>query len=395
MSTVGNQEMVRITNQTLILNLIKEKGTISRADIAKILDLSPPSTSSNINLLLEMDLLREVGEGASSGGRKPILLEFNKDYGYIIGIDMGTEEVKISLGNICAEIVDSIRFKNDDQSTGVKLLIDMLVSSKALLDRNKIGRNKIKAIVIAVPGVYDKTSNKLMASRINWDDIDLVGALEKEYGVPVLVKNDAGAAALGEYYFGMKKNCSNMLYVNIDPGISTGIILNTELYEGSFKAAGIIRNMAFTKEQIGGIYKKNGYLETTISGDRLIQKVKNLCKNDKELQGYCGGHLENLDFGIIKRAYEKNHPVVKDELDKIVELIGMAIGNINAVLNVDTIILGGRMAALGEYLIISIKRIVSEICTFTPYICYGALKENSVIYGTLVIGQDYILKAVV
>jgi DNA-binding transcriptional ArsR family regulator len=110
MNTAGNQEMIRITNQTLILDLIREKGLISRADIAKLLNLSPPSTSGNISRLLEMNMIREVGEGISCGGRKPILIELNKEYGYIVAVDMSCGDIRISLGNICAEVIDGFYF---------------------------------------------------------------------------------------------------------------------------------------------------------------------------------------------------------------------------------------------------------------------------------------------
>lgn len=394
MNTAGNQELVRITNQNLILDLIKEKGVISRADIAKILNLSPPSTSSNISSLLEMDLLTEVGEGASSGGRKPILLELNKNYGFMVGIDMGGEEIKVSLGNICAEIIDSVYFKPDYNSSGIGILINIMSSINGLTARNKIEKKKIKTILIAAPGVYDRTANTFTASRIpGWEDINLIGALETEYNADVLVKNDVSIAALGEYIFGIKKSCRNMLFVNADVGIGAGIIINGELYEGGLGAAGIIRSMAFSKEHLASIYKKNGYLETSVSTVKLIQKIKNMCRDDKQLLELCSGNIERLDLGILKRAYEKNHMIVRNELDRVVDLIALSIGNINTVLNVDTIVLGGKMAILGEYFIISIKRVVGEICSFIPYITYSVLKENSAIYGLFAVGQDHMLKS--
>lgn len=394
MGTIGNQEMVRVTNQNLILDLIKERGMISRADIAKTLYLSPPSISSNINCLLEMGLLREAGEGASSGGRKPILLELNKDYGYIVGIETGGEEVRISLGNICAEIIDTQYLEPVNDNSGVGLLINIMHSLNEMIEGKHISKGKIKVIAIAAPGVYDIQSKKMVGSTdMDWSDIDIGGALKAEYGAEIIIKNDISIAALGEYIFGLNKNCGNMLYINADNRIGAGMIINGELYEGSFGAAGIIRSMAFSREQIGGIYKKTGYLETSVSVDKLVRKIRNTCREDKQLIELCGGEIARLDFGVLKRAYEKNHMTVKNELEKVVDLISMAIGNINTVLNVDTIVLGGRMAALGEYFIISIKRVVGELCPFTPYIAYSVLKENAVIYGLLAAGQEHVLKS--
>jgi predicted NBD/HSP70 family sugar kinase len=98
-----------------------------------------------------------------------------------------------------------------------------------------------------------------------------------------------------------------------------------------------------------------------------------------------------LYFGVLKSAYEKNHQDVKDELDKVVDLIAITTANINLLLGLDIIILGGRMAALGEYYLISIKKMIGELCPFTPYIMNSTLKDNSVIYGMLAIGQEHII----
>jgi len=392
MGEVCNQEMVRLTNQRLIINLIKEKGSISRADIAKTLNLSPPSTSSNIVQLLYMGIVKETGEGVSSGGRKPILLELNRQYGYIIGVDMSSEEVRVHLGSIYAEVMDTVSFQSRGEDTGIGLLIDLVNSINTLINNNSIERERIKVILIAAHGIIDKSANRMIFSSFaGWNDLDLVGALKMEYKTKIILKNCACAAAFGEYQFGIKQKCKNLLFISADDGISAGLVINGELYEGANSAAGSIGSTAFSREQVGGIYKKNGYLATTVSMTKLVQRIKNACKNDSTLLELCGNNINKLDFGILKRAYEKNHLAVKGELDRVVDLIAITVANINCLLNVDTIVLGGKMATLGEYYILSIKRVIGELCPFTPYIMYSTLKDNSTAYGILALGQQYIL----
>lgn len=393
MNIVGNQEMIRITNQTLILNLIKEKGMISRADIAKTLNLSPPSTSSNINQLLKSNLIREVGEGISSGGRKPILIQLNKEFGYMVGVDLSNDGIKVALGNICAEVVDTAYLQRRDEGSGIGLFIDILELLNNIIEKSKITKEDIKIIIIAFPGIYDELNNKFITQKVQGlDDLDIVGALKSEFKVKVIVKNDVSAAAFGEFRFGIKNECKNMLFLNADNGIGAGLVINSELYEGSFGAAGMINSIVFSKEHVGGIYKKNGFLETSVSVLKLLQKVKSLCKHDPSVLELCGGSIENLDFGILKRAYEKNNLVIKNELDRVVDLIAMTVANINTLLDLDVIVLGGKMASLGEYYIISIKKIIGELCQSIPYITYSTLKDNSTVYGMFAIAQESILK---
>jgi predicted NBD/HSP70 family sugar kinase len=140
-------------------------------------------------------------------------------------------------------------------------LISIINNINILLDRNRVEKDKLKAIVIGAPGVYDSCAHRFLASRIsNWHDIDAEGALQVEYNTPVIIKNDIGMAALGEYVFGLRKSCSSMIYINADSGIGAGLILDGQLYEGKNGAAGLISGMAFSKDHIGGIYKRYGLI---------------------------------------------------------------------------------------------------------------------------------------
>lgn len=393
MYTVGNQEMVRINNQRLILNLIKERGSISRADIAKTLNLSPPSTSSNISQLIEMDLIREVGEGVSIGGRRPILLELNREYGYIIGVDVSTSKVNVVIGNIYAEIMDTVSFQSMEEDSGIALLIDLVNAINTIVKRNDIKRDKLKVIIVGVSSVIGESDNRAGSYKGDsiWNDIDIVGALEMEFKAPVLLRNYSAMAAFGEFNFGIKQKCRNLLFVHAGMHIGVGLILNGELYEGNNGLAGVIGASVFSREQAGGIYRRNGYLETVVSTSKLIQRIKNSCRSDKLLLELCGNNINKLDFGVLKRAYEKNHIIIKNELDRVVDLISITIANINSLLNLDVIVLGGEMAALGEYYIISVKKMIGDVCPSIPYIAYSSLKENSTIYGILALGQQRIL----
>ena len=87
MRNPATQSMIRINNQELIIEYILEKGALSRARISKELNISKPTVSSNAEKLIEQNILKEIGEGESSGGRKPTLLDLNYDYRIIIAMN--------------------------------------------------------------------------------------------------------------------------------------------------------------------------------------------------------------------------------------------------------------------------------------------------------------------
>ena len=134
---LGNQRLVRITNQKLIIDAIRENGLISRAELSKLLKLSLPSVSSNIDRLIKQGLLVEVGEGDSSGGRKPIMLEFNNNYGNIIGIDMAGMEVKVAVSNLKPEILAKMTFAISENSNGEEILQILIEKVSEIISKYK------------------------------------------------------------------------------------------------------------------------------------------------------------------------------------------------------------------------------------------------------------------
>jgi DNA-binding Lrp family transcriptional regulator len=89
---------IRNFNEGLVLKTIEENGSISRADVGKIVGLTPPTISAIVKDLIERDIVQEIGKGASSGGKKPILLKINSKIAYMIAVDLGGENgIRVAL----------------------------------------------------------------------------------------------------------------------------------------------------------------------------------------------------------------------------------------------------------------------------------------------------------
>jgi predicted transcriptional regulator len=96
----ADKTLIKKINNSSILKIIREKGPISRADIAKITALNPATVSSNVSALLESGIVIETGSGESSGGRKPILLELKTDAFHVIGVDIGMSKVMTAVTDL-------------------------------------------------------------------------------------------------------------------------------------------------------------------------------------------------------------------------------------------------------------------------------------------------------
>ena len=89
-SQTADLALMRELNERIVLNLVRQAGPISRAELARRSNLSRSTVSSIIAPLLEANIVREVGAGDSQGGRRPIMIEFNYQSAFVIGVELGT-----------------------------------------------------------------------------------------------------------------------------------------------------------------------------------------------------------------------------------------------------------------------------------------------------------------
>ncbi len=126
---VGDQKFLRDLNKKAILKLAKYQGPLSRAEMASLTGLSSTTVSSLVNELINEGVLEEIGEGASRGGRKPILLRFNPDSFLVIGIEIEGDFIAASLMNLDLTIIKKIK-KNLLDPLSLELLEDYCFSKR-------------------------------------------------------------------------------------------------------------------------------------------------------------------------------------------------------------------------------------------------------------------------
>ncbi len=175
--TTADKKSIKKINTNAILNVIKQKGPISRADIAKILALNPATISSNVNDLLQTRLIEEIGIGNSSGGRRPILLRINSKENYIIGVHTELTHVNIGMINMDGEII--IRQVYGYPSTGSELTGNQMLSIiihaiQDIIDKSQVDQDKIIGIGLGMHGlVNSEKGESIFAPAFNWHHISI------------------------------------------------------------------------------------------------------------------------------------------------------------------------------------------------------------------------------
>lgn len=336
---IGNKELIKDINRSLVIKEIRMNGPISRTDISKNLNLGLSTVTNIVEELESQNLVHEVGEADSTGGRKPILLEFNYNYGYIIGIKIEENNLIFALTNLKSEIIEKriVPFKKGTNSNTV---LNMVVENIEKLI-TKIPYNKnLMGIGVAVSGLVDQQKGKLIYSgMLNWSNVEIGNILENKFNVPVYIDNDVNAYTLAELWYGHGRELNNFIVVTYGSGIGSGIVINKKLYTGDFGGAGEIGHMVLVVEGRKCECGQRGCLEAYASEDFIVDYIRD------NIKMYSESKIDLTEDLSIEKVYEyakEGDMLAIDVLRLSAKYLGYGLLSVINLLNPSTIILAGE-----------------------------------------------------
>jgi len=170
---------------------------------------------------------------------------------YVVGIDVGGTHIACILANEKGEILQETtrRFENrENRKVQISQLIEIV---NDLLKKSGISFHQILGVGIGTPGTLDKKREVvLFAANLGWENIPLVKILKEKLRTKVYLENDANTAALGEWWLGAGRGVNNLILLTLGTGIGGGIIINGEVFHGSWNTAGEVGHMII---QEGGL----------------------------------------------------------------------------------------------------------------------------------------------
>lgn len=207
----GDQALIKRINTAIVLEYILRSAPLSRAQISEQSGLNKATVSSLVQDLIDGSLVKEIGTGQSSGGRKPVMLEFTATSGYAVGIDLGVNYIRGALtdlrGSIVAEHTSSLR--HTEPGAAVEQLFGCIEALVAEAPASPYG---IIGIGVGVPGLVDESGTILFAPNLKWRDVPLQRLLTDRFSLPVTIDNEANMGALGEQKFGAGRSIHNLIY---------------------------------------------------------------------------------------------------------------------------------------------------------------------------------------
>lgn len=316
----------------LFLNLIKERKSSSRTEISKLTDINVVTVSNYVNSYLKKGLALERGYDVSSGGRRPELVELNKEWGYAAGIDIGDDYVKATLSDLnlkalAGESVTGYEKKN------LKSVVSGLLQK--LLSAAKIDKSRVKKIGVGLSKKSD--SFKEDAIRIK-DDI------EEELGIPVIVGKEVSCAAFGEKSLNPEaKETANILYIHKDVGYAI-FIKDEEFYEAN-------------KEK-----NENAYLEAWAEGLSVVSMAKSIVKQGigTKVVDMALGDVEKITLEIVIKAAEQKDELAIDLLKSSGTNLGVRVSYLINLFEPDLVIIGGGPEKAGALFLDAVQKGVKK-----------------------------------
>ncbi|MFB6468912.1 ROK family protein [Cytobacillus sp. Hz8] len=341
----ADQTLVKKINQKRLLNEILINSPISRAKLSEITGLNKSTVSSQVSTLIEKKLIFEIGQGQSSGGRKPVMLVFNKNAGFSIGIDIGVNDINGILTDLKGNIIyDQYHYIENPTSEKIKgLLFSVIHDLKEHMPESPYG---LIGIGLCIPGLVNSSQQIIFTPNLEWDyEIDLKSLIEEEFKVPAFIENEANAGAYGEKGFGAAKNFDNIIYVSVSTGIGTGIIINDELYRGVNGFAGEMGHLTIDLNGLKCSCGNRGCWELYASEKALLNSIR---KKHKPT-----AYQEIIDLA------NQNDPEILNALQNFGFYLGIGLNSILNTFNPQAVIIRNNIVEALPMVLNSIKNSIS------------------------------------
>ncbi|EJL47454.1 sugar kinase [Brevibacillus agri] len=326
-----DQDVIKQHNKLMILDIIKNKRPISRAEITKITRMSATSIGRFVSELCEEGVIRETELTSSGVGRKAIMLDIEPGALYTIGVDIEKKRISFGIMDFSETIVAHHRVEHKALAgTPAETAALICQEIRGMIARQGIPFEKVIGIGIGVPGVINYERGVVqLSSTLGWKDVAFAELIEKELGIKTVIDNDLKVKILSEYLYGSAKGSNKTALIGIGTGIGSALIINGEVFRGGSNSAGELGHT--TLDPNGNLCEcgKRGCLQTYIDENALILEARRV--------------KEVTDVREVFAAARNGERWAKEIVSRTALYIGITINNIVCMYNPDTVILSGDL----------------------------------------------------
>lgn len=332
----GSLEALREGNRQRVIAALRESGTASRADLARLTGLSRTTVSTVVGDLMEAGLLREVEpppDSTRGAGRPPVPLALDPSAGAALGIDIAHDAITASVGDLGHRILATVTRHDEVDALQADAVIDMILGAvDEALAAAGVPQRRLIGAAVAVPSPIDPTTGRLGSESVvpSLAHTDLGEVLGERLGTPVLAENDANLCVVAEQLWGAARGHETAVYVKLSKGIGAGLLIGGRLHRGAHGSAGEIGHQMVMQDGPLCRCGNRGCLEVVAGSEAIREQV--------------AGRFAELPTipQIVERAIEGD-ALCRRALRDVGALLGTGLAGVCNLINPSVIVIGGDL----------------------------------------------------
>ncbi|HET7234405.1 MAG TPA: ROK family protein [Longimicrobium sp.] len=346
-------------NRQIVLNLVREYQPISRADLARRMEVARGIVTPLVNELIEQGLLLEGATGASPRGRKPTLLHVRSHDRLTVAVDVRLSETQIMLADFSGRALATELLATPAKPEALVQALALRI--RRLLDAHAAD-GECQGIGLVVPGMVDRTTGRLVnAPTLGWRDVDLGTALEEAVELPVHVERDAVACALAQMWMGQGNTDSSQdsyAYVTFSDGVGAGIVVGGNVVRGHRDAAGEFGHIPLSLDGPACLCGSRGCWEAYTSNPAVVARY--LGRELSTRESYAEVRKSRLTVADVIARARAGDTAARTALEATGRYMGLGLAAIVNALNPARIVVGGEIAAAWDLIRLQVLEALAE-----------------------------------
>lgn len=326
-----------------VIQTVKLNGPMTKPEIALKTGLTSASVHNFVNELLIERLLVEMGDSASTGGRKASLYRFNQTVQYMMGVYIALHSITCCVYDLdfipIHRTVRQIDLNGDDVQNNINIVLNEINSC---IDTSGITRNDIIGIGVTVPGPVNRETGVISSlfGAKSWANIPLKSLIEEATSLQTIVDKDNCGIALHYKWVSKPAGSTNILHISITDGIGSGILKGGELYRGSHYLAGEIGHMSINPDGPKCNCGNMGCLEYYVSNTGIVRTAEErLRAGEQSVLSETIEKTGSIDLQDVINAAKENDSLACTIFYRAAKYIALCLANVIRVIDPDDIVL--------------------------------------------------------
>lgn len=370
-------------------------GESTLAELTRELKISVPTITKLVQELADEGIVSDLGKVETPGGRRPNVFGLTNSTIYFAGIHVGRDRMVYVITDLKNNIIHEVTDSDFELTDRAQCLEKICANIERFINTCGIDKSKILGLGVCIVGRVNSEQGRSYKYFTNIEE-SLREIIEQRVGIRVLLENDTRARCYAEYTCGRSKSESNVIYLHLGLGVAIGIVIDGKLYYGKNGFAGEFGHIPFFDNEKICFCGKKGCLETEVSGIAIEEKMSELVRGGANtILRSRYENQEQIHINDIISAAQNDDNLSIELIEEAGEKMGKAVAFLINIFNPETVIVGGNLAAAGDYIMLPLKSATNKYSLSLVYkdtkFRLSKMGENANAWGVAMLIRNQII----